>query len=372
LFSSPTLTCRMCIILKETRDKMNERKGTASLSRINIIDVIRGVAIIGILLINIHYFEPSDIKSIKIDAFDSKMINYIEMFSLNKFHFIFAFLFGVSSSIFITNLQQKHLTIWVYIRRMIILFIVGALSSFLWNGDILKLYAAMAIILLLFQKFSTKIKLSFALLLIALGNLLPVLIKFMEIKGVHIPSLINSFVLLMVMLSTLGHMLLGQALYYLGIFTNKALLPKLKIYWLILLLITITLWSITLLIQNQDMLHTFKQNSGPIIGMFYILSIILVYQFRPFQRGLTLLIPYGKMAFTNYLGQTIIGVVILTPIFSNYTVHVYGMLLLYGLVIVFQLLFSFIWMHYFLFGPLEWLWRCGTYLKIQPIKRSKN
>ena len=86
---------------------MNVQKGTASLTRINLIDVIRGIAIIGILLINIHFFEPSDTKSIEINTFDSKVINYIEMFSLNKFHFIFAFLFGVSTSIFINNLQKK-------------------------------------------------------------------------------------------------------------------------------------------------------------------------------------------------------------------------------------------------------------------------
>ena len=87
---------------------MNVQKGTASLTRINLIDVIRGIAIIGILLINIHFFEPSDTKSIEINTFDSKVINYIEMFSLNKFHFIFAFLFGVSTSIFINNLQKKR------------------------------------------------------------------------------------------------------------------------------------------------------------------------------------------------------------------------------------------------------------------------
>ncbi|MDW8563791.1 MULTISPECIES: DUF418 domain-containing protein [Staphylococcus] len=351
---------------------MNVQKGTASLSRINLIDVIRGIAIIGILLINIHFFEPSDIKSIKINTFDSKMVNYIELFSLNKFHFIFAFLFGVSTSIFINNLQKKQLTIWVHIRRMILLFIAGALSSFLWDGDILKIYAVMGIVLLLFQKLSNIIKLNSGILLIVFGNLLPILIKLMEIRGIHIPHLVNSFILLMVMLSTLGHMLLGQALYHLGIFTNRDLLPKLKIYWLVFLLITIILWTISLFIQNQGMLHTFNQNSGPIVGMFYILSIVLMYQFRSFQKLLSLFIPYGKMAFTNYLGQTIIGVVILTPIFSSYTVHVYGMLLLYTFVIVFQIIFSFIWMHYFLFGPLEWLWRCGTYLKIQPIKRSKK
>ncbi|MFQ3848376.1 hypothetical protein AABD42_05985 [Staphylococcus shinii] len=114
---------------------------------------------------------------------------------------------------------------------MVLLFIVGASSSLLWDGDILKLYAVMGALLLLFQKIRNKLKLIFGVLLTILGNFLPILTKFLEIKGIHIPNLISSFVLLMAMFSTLGHMLLGQALYYLGIFTNKSLLPKLKNYW---------------------------------------------------------------------------------------------------------------------------------------------
>ena len=53
---------------------MSVQKGTASLTRINLTDVIRGIAVIGILLINIHFFDPSDTKSIEIDAFDSKIM----------------------------------------------------------------------------------------------------------------------------------------------------------------------------------------------------------------------------------------------------------------------------------------------------------
>ncbi|WP_369967095.1 DUF418 domain-containing protein [Staphylococcus shinii] len=104
----------------------------------------------------------------------------------------------------------------------------------------------------------------------------------------------------------------------------------------------------------------------------FIFSILLLYQIKPVQKCLSILISYGKTAFTNYLGQTIIDVVILTPILSNYTVHTYGMLLLYVAVIAFQVVFSSIWIHYFLFGPLEWLWPCGTYLKIQPIRKSNS
>src|SRR5699024_12450559 len=104
-------SCIMCLILLEKRDKMIVQIGADALTRINLIDVIRGIAIISILLINIHFFEPSNTKSIEINIFDSKVINYIEIFSLNKFHFLFAFLLGVSTSIFIIYLFSKELPI---------------------------------------------------------------------------------------------------------------------------------------------------------------------------------------------------------------------------------------------------------------------
>src|SRR5699024_9513235 len=146
---------------------------------------------------------------------------------------------------------------------MVLLFIVRALSSLLWAGDILKLYAVMGVLLLLFQNAPNRIKLSGVVLFVTVGYLLPILIKFLDIKAIYIPNLLNSFVLLMVMLSTLGHMLLGQVLYYIGIFTNKSLLPKLKKYWLLFLTLTLLIWALALFIQNNELLHSFNQNSGP-------------------------------------------------------------------------------------------------------------
>jgi uncharacterized protein len=80
----------------------------------------------------------------------------------------------------------------------------------------------------------------------------------------------------------------------------------------------------------------------------------------------------GQMAFTNYIMQTLIC----NFIFLGFGFSLFGRLErheLYYIVFsvwVFQLIVSPIWLHYFRFGPLEWLWRSLTYWQRQPFRRT--
>lgn len=82
----------------------------------------------------------------------------------------------------------------------------------------------------------------------------------------------------------------------------------------------------------------------------------------------------GQMAFTNYLCQSLFCGLI----FYGYGLGYYGKLQRFELyyvwagVIVFQLIFSMVWLHFFRFGPLEWVWRSLTYWKLQPIKKTSE
>jgi uncharacterized protein len=82
------------------------------------------------------------------------------------------------------------------------------------------------------------------------------------------------------------------------------------------------------------------------------------------------LIAVGQMAFTNYLMQSIIC----TLFFFGYGFGYFGKLAYHELyyvvaaVWVFQLIVSPMWLHYFRFGPFEWLWRSLTYWKPQPMR----
>jgi len=82
----------------------------------------------------------------------------------------------------------------------------------------------------------------------------------------------------------------------------------------------------------------------------------------------------GQMAFTNYLSQSLIC----TFLFFGYGFGLYGTLQRYqtyevvAAIWVFQVIFSAVWMRYFLFGPLEWVWRSLTYWERQPLLRARK
>ncbi|MCU0404222.1 MAG: DUF418 domain-containing protein [Chitinophagaceae bacterium] len=82
----------------------------------------------------------------------------------------------------------------------------------------------------------------------------------------------------------------------------------------------------------------------------------------------------GQMAFTNYLGQSLICGLI----FYGYGLAYYGKLERYELyyvwagIMLFQIVFSIVWLRFFRFGPLEWVWRSLTYWKKQPIVKDNT
>ncbi len=78
------------------------------------------------------------------------------------------------------------------------------------------------------------------------------------------------------------------------------------------------------------------------------------------------------MALTNYLGQSIIC----GSIFYSYGLGLFGQLyptqvmMLTVSIIALQLVVSSIWLRYFQFGPVEWIWRTFSYLRVQPMRRT--
>ncbi|MCU4174271.1 DUF418 domain-containing protein [Carboxylicivirga sp. N1Y90] len=104
-----------------------------------------------------------------------------------------------------------------------------------------------------------------------------------------------------------------------------------------------------------------------------IMGFILLYNTRKFGIFLEVLAPYGRTALTNYIMQGVIGSFIFSvwafgSIFSNWGVSA---LFILGIVIyIVQIICSKIWLNYFIYGPLEWLWRSLTYFEIQPFRKK--
>lgn len=105
------------------------------------------------------------------------------------------------------------------------------------------------------------------------------------------------------------------------------------------------------------------------------MGFIALYQISSLRKYLNLLTPYGRMGLTNYEMQNVIGSILFSAwgfgsLFGNQGP---ALLFVLGLIIYsLQVIISGYWMRHFLYGPLEWFWRSGTYLKWQLYKRKWN
>lgn len=107
-----------------------------------------------------------------------------------------------------------------------------------------------------------------------------------------------------------------------------------------------------------------------VLAFGYLGLLVKLSQKASFMKYFSWLSPLGRMALTNYIGQSII----LTSIFYGYAGGMFGQIaraeqiLIAVVIIIAQVIFSKLWLNHFKFGPLEWLWRSITYLQWQPIK----
>ena len=121
-------------------------------------DVLRGFALLGIIMVNLAFFSNDPSEGIGKESM-SGIVNSIAGFLVftlfeGKFFLIFSFLFGYSSH-YIIGHNGKNTPRWI--RRAVVLIIFGALHfSLLWHGDILFLYGSLGLILTLFFKRSDK------------------------------------------------------------------------------------------------------------------------------------------------------------------------------------------------------------------------
>jgi uncharacterized protein len=104
----------------------------------------------------------------------------------------------------------------------------------------------------------------------------------------------------------------------------------------------------------------------------WIAVFVLLYKKAKPEKWLSKLAPYGRMALTNYVLQSIIG----TFLLYGWGLGLLGELrqaytLLLALVLIaLQMWLSKLWLQYFKYGPLEWLWRSLTFFKIFPFRKS--
>src|SRR5699024_1447808 len=310
------------------------------------IDVIRGVAIAGILLINIRYFLSQAGQSEDPVGTDAVIWQLVDDVALGKFHFVFAFLFGTSVHIFLTRLRAKGRSTWVYVRRMLILIIAGVINSALGGIDMLASYGILALVLLPL-------------------SLLP---RWSFVTLGAVTAIVPDVLALLSFARTLGHMVLGFWLAGLGLFSSPPRAYVSGVFVLGLIgSVPLWIWTGSAGVGSSDA-HEIAFRTALVPGFMYVTGLILLLRTRLGTTCLSFLRLYGRMAFSNYLGQTVICVLALPPLTSAGHVSAPGGLGIWAVIIIVQFALSTVWLHFFRYGPLEWLWRCGTYWELTPLR----
>ncbi|MFW5694864.1 MAG: DUF418 domain-containing protein [Alkalispirochaeta sp.] len=150
----------------------------ASQERVQVIDVLRGAAIFGILVVNVMYFfNPWYAPITTADSTTGEhVVKFItNTFFVSKFYTLFSFLFGLGMAIQISRAHSKGVPFLpVYLRRLVVLALFGVVHGvFLWTGDILLMYSIIGLLtVLLFRNRTPKTLLVWALVFLILPVLL--------------------------------------------------------------------------------------------------------------------------------------------------------------------------------------------------------
>lgn len=143
--------------------------------RITLIDVLRGLALFGILMANMRGFAGPLASYFNTTLLWKSTTDYwvqffIDTFVQGKFITLFAFLFGVGFAVQFTRAEARHSKfVRTYIRRLLAMLFLGALHQLLfWWGDILVSYALGGFLLIPFRKRKNKTILIWALSLMIL------------------------------------------------------------------------------------------------------------------------------------------------------------------------------------------------------------
>lgn len=397
--------------------------------RIEVMDVLRGFALLGILAVNMGIFSFPFIAQITgtprgTGPLDAAAEFAIAWLATAKFYPLFSFLFGVGMTLQMQRIEARGGKPARFMaRRLLILMGFGLIHALLiWNGDILFLYALTGLVLILFRRLEPRVLLMWAAVLFAIPFALGLLsglstalttgatagaagamdinqmLSDLERRTLEVYAngtwgeifvwraiewlVTLVFVLFGQWLQLLGLFLIGMAVAKRGLLQDvEANMPLFQrglrlglgiglpanfvIAWIGLT------GGDALTSPLQGLAQAALLIAGPLLSMGYVCAFVLLTRSEAWRRRLTPVEAAGRMALSNYIAQSIIA----TLIFYSYGLGLFGQVGAFaGLVLTFaiwliQLPVSVLWLSKFRYGPLEWLWRTLTYGQAQPMRK---
>ena len=356
-----------------------------------IVDVLRGWALLGVVLVNFAIFYSfSRVQRIPADDLPSQVAKLIvQVVFQGKGWPALALLFGFGFSAWIGKTRARGVDpVPGFVRRMLLLLLIGIVNCALYYGDVLKDYAIVGLVVLACHRLSTR-----AVLMLGVGCLLafPALIPLTRSLSIASPiaspdiGLYQSHDLLQVLrfglqsgahislspgkyadwnFVMLGCAFIGVYIQRIGLLENLAnRLPRIRrIFWFSLVFAVVTAAAragFDMLGMESDEYYDIR--FWPMLGQmaFFMAGICWLYAQGRCQAVFRSLQLVGRMTLTNYMAQNLVGLLVFSGFGLGllyrmpYSWHVGLALLLFFA----QVQFSRWWLASSRLGPVEWMWR---------------
>ena len=382
---------------------------TTTVPRMENLDALRGLALFGLFMVHmpelfeLYWLVPAN------DPFQLKVHDTVWLLLAGKAFALMALCFGVSFFILMDSASRRGGDFSLrFAWRLLLLGLMGLLHGLWYRGDILEVLAVMGLFLLPFHR----VRGNGVLLVLAAALLLQPLMLVqivagllgaewanrppaywgIEINPLYLHGTLADTVRVNVLeghgqkwafmygsgrlSQILGLSLVGMVLGRIGFFSRPEAFARTRLAMLLLSLAAAVLlhWlrePLSGLVPATDTLTMPRDRAWTVLGSLFdvavmtvLMSGFLLLYHGPAQRLLGALAPAGRMTLTLYVAQSLVCV----PLFYGYGLGLYaGMTQLqavaWGLVgFAVQLAFAHLWFRHFLYGPLEWLWRAGTFL----------
>ncbi len=386
--------------------------------RIGELDVLRGFALLGVLVANLVWFTatywsaPVDrMEAIFADPSSTSLLTTVDWLVSDKANTMFATLFGMGFWVQMKRIEQRGGPFAaVYLRRLFILMAMGLLNLMLiWPWDILFIYSCAGLMLFMLRKLPFKAMLGLGIVLIFAR---PVLSYFTEMGGFEAigdqmfteaaaaernavfvggsyaewveqagrlfwTGGMENLAIPVWWMYALGRFLIGASIVRAGLLENISEKLSLfrKAFWVLFLcgLVGEAVNAFELIEMDlvRSLIHA---ASSYALSMSYGCALVLFFN-SPALRSLAMpFAPVGRMALTNYLVQGVFIGFILYGFHGGMalagTIEPQTALMAALLFYIAQVAFSHFWLARYSYGPMEWLWRVLTYGKLSPMRRE--
>ncbi len=390
--------------------------------RIRSLDVLRGFALLGVLLMNMQAF--AEVFAVYMHPFAVGDIGAVEyglwclqrVFADGKAMTIFSMLFGAGIVLMSQrSIERTGRAAGLHYRRMFWLLLFGfAHATLLWTGDILFFYGAVGMLAFVLRRVWLWLLLVLALLFFAVPM---VMFSFLgEMPADELAELAEMWAPTAEYVQTtratmrgdwvaqvafrfeewtgmmgflvifgwriLANMLFGIALFRLGVLSGAR---SDGFYWRLLIVgfaigLPLSAWSIVdhemhdwEMVRSMGVGSLFNYAGSLFAALGWIGVVMLVCRRGALPALRERFAAVGQMAFTNYIMHSVVCVTIYNGHASGLGLfgsvnRVWQVLIVLGIFAV-QLWYSPLWLRRFRFGPLEWLWRALSYWQLPPMRR---